>query len=57
MRLARLQTDRIAGALAHLEPGAHEAARRFLAALIDEAARPQVLKLIAQADRAPRPRE
>ncbi len=57
MRLAHLQTDRIARALAHLDPGAHEAARRFLAELIDDAARPQVLKLIAQAERAPRPRE
>ncbi|MGE0523782.1 MAG: MarR family winged helix-turn-helix transcriptional regulator [Variibacter sp.] len=54
MRLARLQTDRIGRALADLGPGAHEAAHRFLAALIDSEARQNVLKLIAQADRAPR---
>jgi DNA-binding MarR family transcriptional regulator len=54
MRLARLQTDRIGRALADLEPGAHEAAHRFLAALIDPEARAGVLKLIAQADRASR---
>jgi DNA-binding MarR family transcriptional regulator len=54
MRLARLQTDRIGRALADLGPGAHETARQFLAALIDPEARQSVLKLIAQADRAPR---
>jgi DNA-binding MarR family transcriptional regulator len=54
MRLARLQTDRIGRALADLGPGAHEAARQFLAALIDPEARQSVLNLIAQADRAPR---
>src|SRR5256885_5454094 len=32
MKLAGLQTPRIAGALAQLAPGTHESARRFLAA-------------------------
>ncbi|HEX2216299.1 MAG TPA: MarR family transcriptional regulator [Xanthobacteraceae bacterium] len=47
MRLARLQTARIARALAELGPGAHETARRFLAAMIDEDERSRVLRLIA----------
>src|SRR6266540_7402906 len=34
LRLADLQTARIARALAEIGPGAHEAARRFLAALL-----------------------
>lgn len=51
MRLARLQTGRISTALADLGPGAHEAARRFLAAMIDEEERDDVLRLIADANR------
>src|SRR3569623_2435064 len=35
MKLAGLQTERIARALAELGPHAHEAARRFLVAMID----------------------
>jgi DNA-binding MarR family transcriptional regulator len=56
MRLAGLQTARIARALAELGPGAHEAARRLLIALIDADDRESVQRLIAQADRARRPR-
>ena len=58
MKLAGLQTARIAGVLAELGPGAREAARRFLAGMIDAADRDHVLRLIAHADRArSRPRE
>jgi DNA-binding MarR family transcriptional regulator len=56
MRLAGLQTARIARALAELGPGAHEAARHFLTAMIDADDRDRVLRLIAHADRARRPR-
>jgi DNA-binding MarR family transcriptional regulator len=56
MKLAGLQTARIARALAELGPGAHEAARRFLAALLDPDGRDDVLRLIARADRAWRSR-
>ncbi len=56
MRLAYMQTARIAHALAELGPGAHEAARRFLIAMIDSDDRDSVQRLIAQADRARRPR-
>jgi DNA-binding MarR family transcriptional regulator len=56
MRLAGLQTERIARALADLGPNAHEAARRFLTAMIDANGRDGVLRLIALADRARRPR-
>ncbi|SRR5258706_6952067 len=52
MRLAGMQTARIARALAELGPGAHEAARRFLVAMIDADDRDSVQRLIAQADRA-----
>jgi DNA-binding MarR family transcriptional regulator len=52
MQLARLQTARIAGVLADLGPGAREAARRFLAGMIDAGERDHVLRLIAEADRA-----
>jgi DNA-binding MarR family transcriptional regulator len=50
MRLARLQTERILRALADT-PGSHEAARRFLAAMIEPKHRQAVLDLIARADR------
>lgn len=56
MKLAGLQTARISGALADLGPGAHEAARRFLNAMIDADGRDDVQRLIARADRARRPR-
>ena len=52
MKLAGLQTERIARALSDLGPGAHEAARAFLAAMIDTESRDAVLRFIARADRA-----
>jgi DNA-binding MarR family transcriptional regulator len=55
MQLAGLQTARIARVLGELGPGAREAARRFLAGMIDAQEREAVLRLIANADRA-RPR-
>jgi DNA-binding MarR family transcriptional regulator len=51
MKLAGLQTERIAHALADIGPGAHEDARRFLIAMIDAGGRDNVLQLIARADR------
>ena len=56
MKLAGLQTERIARALADLGPQAHEAARRFLYAMIDADGRDGVQRLIARADRARRTR-
>jgi DNA-binding MarR family transcriptional regulator len=56
MKLAGLQTERIARALSELGPDAHEAARRFLVAMIDADGRDGVLRLIAQGDRARRQR-
>jgi DNA-binding MarR family transcriptional regulator len=55
VKLAGLQTARIAGVLAELGPGAREEARRFLAGMIDAKDRDHVLRLIAHADGA-RPR-
>ncbi len=52
MQLAGLQTARIAGVLAELGPGGREAARRFLAGMIDGEDRDRVLRMIAHADRA-----
>ena len=52
MRLAGLQTERIARALAGLGPDAHDAARRFLTAMIDPDERDRVLRLVAQGGRA-----
>jgi DNA-binding MarR family transcriptional regulator len=52
MQLAGLQTERIAGVLAELGPGSREAARRFLAGMIDATERDRVLRMIAHADRA-----
>jgi len=54
MKLAGLQTERITRALAGLGPNAHEAARNFLAAMVDDESREGVLRFIAQADRARR---
>jgi DNA-binding MarR family transcriptional regulator len=50
MKLAGLQTERIARALGELDSGAHEAACRFLTAMIDADDRDSVRKLIARAD-------
>jgi DNA-binding MarR family transcriptional regulator len=56
MKLAGLQTVRIARALSELGPHAHEAACRFLTAMINADHRDSVLRFIARADRARRPR-
>jgi DNA-binding MarR family transcriptional regulator len=56
MKLAGLQTERIARALGEIGPQAHETARRFLVAMIDADGRDEVQKLIVRADRARRPR-
>src|SRR3989441_9612922 len=56
MKLAGLQTARIAGALSELGPNAHEVARRFLTAMINADHRDAVLRFIARADRARRAR-
>jgi len=56
LKLAGLQTARIARALAELGPGAHEAARRFLMAMLDPDGRDEVVRLIARAERARRGR-
>jgi DNA-binding MarR family transcriptional regulator len=56
MRLAGLQTERIARAFAELGPQAHDSARRFLVAMIDAEGRDGVQKFIAHADRARRMR-
>jgi DNA-binding MarR family transcriptional regulator len=56
LKLALLQTERIARAFSELGPNAHEAARRFLAAMIDVDHRDGVLRLIVRADRARKPR-
>ena len=52
MKLAGLQTTRIARALAELGPGAHEGARRFLIAMIDRDDRDAVQRFIARSGRA-----
>jgi DNA-binding MarR family transcriptional regulator len=54
--LANLQTRRFARALHECGPGAREAARRFLTAMIEPSARGEVEALIARADRARRTR-
>jgi DNA-binding MarR family transcriptional regulator len=51
MRLAQLQTERITRALDSLGPGAHEAARAFLASMIDPDGRDAVMKLVDRAGR------
>src|SRR3984893_17581336 len=56
MKLAGLQTARIARARAELGPHAHESACRFLAAMVNVDHRDSVLRFIARADRARRPR-
>ena len=52
LKLAGLQTARINRAFDELGPDAHQAARRFLTAMIDAENREGVLRLIARADRA-----
>jgi DNA-binding MarR family transcriptional regulator len=56
MKLAGLQTARIAHALSELGPNANDATCRLLAAMIDPENRDGVLRLIARADRARRQR-
>jgi DNA-binding MarR family transcriptional regulator len=56
LQLARLQTSRIARALASLGPDAHEAARDFLLAMIDAEDRDGVLRFVERGERARRPR-
>lgn len=50
LQLAGLQTARIARVLDELGPGARDAARRFLAGMIDAQDRDHVLRLIAHSD-------
>jgi DNA-binding MarR family transcriptional regulator len=52
MSLAQLQTERIARAIADAGPDAPEAARRFLAAMIDPDGRTDVQSLIDRANKA-----
>jgi DNA-binding MarR family transcriptional regulator len=52
LKLAGLQTQRINRAFAELGPGAHEAARRFLTAMIDADNREGILRLIERVERA-----
>ncbi|HEU5017087.1 MAG TPA: MarR family transcriptional regulator [Pseudolabrys sp.] len=52
LKLALLQTERINRAFAELGPGAHEAARNFLTAMIDDDNRDGVLRLIGRTGRA-----
>jgi len=54
LKLAMLQTERLSRALAELGPGAHEASRRFLAAVIDTENRDAVLRQIARGNRKTR---
>ncbi len=56
LKLAGLQTQRILRALEGLGPGAHDAARQFLIAMLDAGGRDEVLRLIGQADRGSRSR-
>ena len=54
LKLANLQTERINRAFAELGPDAHEAARRFLTAMIDPDNRDGVLRLVEQRGKARR---
>jgi DNA-binding MarR family transcriptional regulator len=56
VKLAGLQTERIAGALAELGPNAHETASRFLLAMTNAENRDAVMRIIARADCARRQR-
>ena len=51
LKLAGLQTERINRAFGQFGPGAHEAARRFLTAMIDADNRDDVLRLVERTDR------
>jgi DNA-binding MarR family transcriptional regulator len=51
LKLAGLQTTRIARAFEGLGAGSHDSARRFLLAMINPESRDGVLRLIARADR------
>lgn len=57
LKLADLQTERISRAFGEYGAGAHDAAHRFLAAMIDADNRDGILKLIARADRARKARD
>src|SRR5271165_6521976 len=54
MKLVGLQTERIARVIGELGPDTREAARRFLAGMIDAQDRERVLRLIAHADSSAR---
>src|SRR4051812_21707189 len=54
MKLAGLQTARLATAVSDLGPEAHESARRFLLAVVNAENRDGVMRFIARADRARR---
>jgi len=56
MKLAGLQTARIARALSELGPNGHDMACRFLSAMINNEQRDSVLRFIARADRGRRSR-
>jgi DNA-binding MarR family transcriptional regulator len=56
MKLASLQSERVAAALSGLAPNGQDAARRFLAAMINADSRDGVLRSIARADRMRRSR-
>jgi len=52
LKLAMLQTERISRALAELGQGSREAARRFLAAMIDAENRDGVIERVMRSDRS-----
>lgn len=54
MKLAGLQTERISRALSELGPGAREAARKFLIAMINVDNRDDVMRLMTRADQTRR---
>lgn len=56
MKLAGLQTTRIARALGELSAEEHGAARRFLLAMVESGSRDGVMRFIADADRVRRQR-
>lgn len=56
LRLARLQTARIARALGEVGAGGHELARKFLTGMIDAEGRERILRLIDRGERGRRPR-
>ncbi len=56
LKLAGLQTQRILRALEKLGPGAHDAARQFLIAMLDAGGRDEVMRLVGHAERGPRAR-